>query len=504
MVGACTVLNRNGASFWSNLKGIFSRGAYFETAEVDEPYRTASRHDIPDWNPSSSNADEALLPSLSALRNQSRDLDRNESLARGPIENYVTNVVADGLRPQARIDHELLGITEEKAREFERKAERIFELHMRKNTADFHGKANFQTVQAQVLRAALLDGDCIVIRRHRERPHGILPTCLQLIEGARIRNPGVAKNPKTDIREGVELDATGMPIAFHIARTGADHFLGTETVRVPRFDNAGVPVVLHIFSKRLPEQSRGEPLLAPVIKKFKEISDYTEAEIRAAVVNAFFAIYVTSEMGSVFGDRASAHLARQIEEKPKERKFQKFGPGGLMVDLLPGEKVDNGAPGRPNSNFDPFVQAVIKQIGIGLGLPYEVLTQHYSSSYSAARAAILEAWKTFKVWRAWLVAEFCQPVWEWVISDAIERGLIDASGFDDPLKRHGWLSTQWAGTEMGSIDPLKDAKASEVEVNAGLRTRRSIVESQGRDFDKHVRDYESEKEAFQESRRMET
>jgi capsid protein len=50
---------------------------------------------------------------------------------------------------------------------------------------------------------------------------------------------------------------------------------------------------------------------------------------------------------------------------------------------------------------------------------------------------------------------------------------------------------------MGSIDPLKDAKASEVEVNAGLRTRRSIVESQGRDFDKHVRDHESEKRTFQ-------
>lgn len=167
-----------------------------------------------------------------------------------------------------------------------------------------------------------------------------------------------------------------------------------------------------------------------------------------------------------------------------------------MVDLLPGEKVDSGAPGRPNSNFDPFVQAVIKQIG--LGLPYEVLTKHYSSSYSAARAAILEAWKSFKVWRAWLVPEFCQPVWEWVISDAIERDLLDAPGFADPLKRHGWLSTQWAGTEMGSIDPLKDAKASEVEVKAGLRTRRSIVESQGRDFDKHVRDHEAEKRAFEE------
>ncbi len=483
-------------SLWSKVKGIFQASSYFETPPVDEPYRTASRLEPVEWNPSSSNADEALLPSLSALRNQSRDLDRNESLARGPLENIVTNVVADGLRPQARIDHELLGIPERAAREFERKAERIFDLHMRKDTADFHGKANFQTIQAQVMRAALLDGDCLVIRRERERPLSILSTCLQVIEGARLRNPAFAPNPKIDIREGVELDGSGMPVAFHIARTDVDHFLGSETMRVPRFDDDGVQAVLHIFPKRLPGQSRGEPFLAPVISKFKQISDYSEAELKAAVLNAFFATYVTSELGAVFGDRSTAHLVKASDEKPRQRKFNKFGPGGLMIDLLPGEKVENAAPGRPNSNFDPFVQAVIKQIGIGLGLPYEVMTQHFSSSYSAARAAILEAWKAFKVWRSWLVAEFCQPVWEWVITDAIEKGLLSAPGFDDPLKRHAFLATQWAGTEMGSIDPLKEAKAHEVEILSSVKSRRSIVESQGRDFDKNARECSEERLTF--------
>lgn len=484
-------------SIWSKFKGIFTGATYFETPYVDEPYRTASQEDLGGWNPSASSADEALLPSLVTLRNQSRDLDRNESLARGPLENMVTNIVADGLRPQARIDHELLGIDEKAAREFERKAERIFDLHMRKDTADFHRKASFPTIQAQVLRAALLDGDCIVIRRHQERPLSILPVCLQVIEGSRLRNPVLPLSPRKDIREGVELDDSGVPVAFHIARTNADHFIGTDTVRVPRFDEEGVPSVLHIFSKRLPGQSRGEPFLAPVISKFKQISDYTEAEIKAAVINAFFATFVTSEIGSPFGDRATAHLVRQPgDEKPKQRRFNKFGPGGLMVDLLPGEKVDNGTPGRPNSNFDPFVQAVIKQIGIGLGLPYEVLTQHFSSSYSAARAAILEAWKAFKVWRSWLVAELCQPVWEWVITDAIEKGLLSAPGFEDPLRRQAYLSTQWAGTEMGSIDPLKEAKANEVEILSGVKSRRSIVESQGRDFDKHARECREERELF--------
>ncbi|MDQ3231047.1 MAG: phage portal protein [Pseudobdellovibrionaceae bacterium] len=484
-------------SIWSRVKGIFGAGSWYEMPAVDSPYRSTSRESpvAREWHAASSNADEALLPVLGTLRDQSRDLDRNESIARGALENYVTNVVGDGLRPQSRIDHELIGIPEDRARQFERRAEKIFALHMAKNTADFHGKANFATLQAQALRSSMLDGDCLAIRRHRERPGAILPTCVQIVEGARVQNPSIGINPKTDIREGVELDSTGMPVAYHVGKTGVDRFIGSETVRAPRFDSEGVAAVLHLFQQRLPEQSRGEPFLTPVIEKFKQISRYSEAEISAAVINAFFATYVTSEMGGVFGDRSKAHLVRPDDEKPRERKIHKFGPG-MMVELLPGEKLDGGSPGRPNANFDAFVQAVLKQIGIGLSIPYEVLTQHFSSSYSAARAAILEAWKVFRVRRAWLVTEFCQPVWEWILTDAIRDGLLEAPGFDDPLKRQAYFAAQWCGTEMEAIDPLKEAKANQTEIETGVKSRRFIVESQGRDYDKQQQEYEEEAKIF--------
>jgi lambda family phage portal protein len=477
-------------TIWSRVRSVFT-----PFSQVDNAYRSTTREpgSTSEWNPPSSNADESLLPVLATLRDQSRDLDRNESIARGALENYITNVVGDGLRPQSRIDHELIGITEEKAREFERRAEKIFSLHMSRNTADWHGMSSFATLQAQALRSSMLDGDCLAVRRFRNRPGAILGTAVQIIEASRIRTPMDIKSD-IDVREGVELDRTGMPIAYHVGKTGADRFLGSETVRVPRFDSQGTAAALHLILQRLPRQSRGEPFLAPVIDKFKQISRYSEAEIDAAVINAFFAASLTSEVGGIFGDRSKAHLANP-QTKPPERKYHKFGPGTIL-ELLPGEKLEGTTPGRPNMNFDAFVQAVIKQIGIGLSIPYEVLTQHFSSSYSAARAAILEAWKVFKVRRAWLVSEFCQPVWEWVIADAIESGLLDAPGFDDPLKRHAWLSAQWCGTEMEAIDPLKEAKASETEIAIGVKSRRFIVESQGRDFDKQIQEYEEENKIF--------
>ena len=66
---------------------------------------------------------------------------------------------------------------------------------------------------------------------------------------------------------------------------------------------------------------------------------------------------------------------------------------GAVIDLGEGEKANMVNPGRPNPNFDPFVIAVLKQIGAALEIPYEILIMAFSSNYSASRAAILEFFK---------------------------------------------------------------------------------------------------------------
>lgn len=69
---------------------------------------------------------------------------------------------------------------------------------------------------------------------------------------------------------------------------------------------------------------------------------------------------------------------------------------GQAVNLLPGESIEAPDPGRPNPAFDPFWTAMVRQIGMALEMPFEVLVAHFQSSYSAARAALLMAWKAFR------------------------------------------------------------------------------------------------------------
>ncbi len=119
---------------------------------------------------------------------------------------------------------------------------------------------------------------------------------------------------------------------------------------------------------------------------------------------------------------------------------------GTVVELAEGEKANAVAPGRPNSNFDPFVMALIKQIGAALEIPYEILIMAFTNNYSASRAAILEFFKTIKMYRTWFVMDFCQPVYEEWLAEAVARGRVAAPGFfADPVIRKAYCSAEWNG-----------------------------------------------------------
>jgi len=62
----------------------------------------------------------------------------------------------------------------------------------------------------------------------------------------------------------------------------------------------------------------------------------------------------------------------------------------------------------------------------------EVLIKHFTASYSAARASLLEAWKFYLNRRHWFAAGFCQPIFEAWFAEAVSLGRIPAPGFDMP------------------------------------------------------------------------
>jgi capsid protein len=90
-----------------------------------------------------------------------------------------------------------------------------------------------------------------------------------------------------------------------------------------------------------------------------------------------------------------------------------------------------------------------------LEIPYELLVKHFTVSYSARRAALLEARKSFRMRRTWLASDFCQPIYEEWFAEAVAKGRIDIQVSLNPLIRKAYTQAEWYGPAPGQIDPLK-------------------------------------------------
>ncbi len=469
-------------------------------------YRTANpnNRNTAGWITTDGSADTDTLPDLQVLRQQSSDLVRNEALPAGIIAANVTAVVGTGIVPQARVNAEYLGLSDEQADAWQRKAEAIFMQAADKSHWDVERKQNFWQQQATVQRSMKERGDAFAVRRYKPRAGKKLGLAVQLVEADRVSTPTGGNYVDRDIRAGCERDEDGAPVAWHIAQVHPGERYMAQPVaqaqrwaRVEAFDKNGDPLVLPMIPILRPGQTRGVPYLAPVIEQLKQLTRYTEAEIAAAVVSGMLAVMVTSPapVGPLGPSMAVPGMVAGKAPGQGPAKINRL-QSGMILDLAPGEDVQVVNSTRPNTAFDPFVMAVLRQVGAGLEIPFEILVQHFQSSYSAARAALMQWWRFVMRERDLLVMSFCQPCWEWALTEAIAEGWLAAPGFfDDPMIRAAWLGCDWIGAGAPQIDPLKEAKAASEWNALGIWSLQDIAAQQGKDHDRTHRQLVREKKA---------
>jgi lambda family phage portal protein len=412
-------------------------------------------------------ANAVLTYDIQTLRDRSRDLCRNNPLALGAINTKVSNIIGTGLRLQSCVNWRFLGMTETQADEWKETVEREFSLWAESKDSDVERALDFYEQQELAIRSVFESGDAFVLLPHVATPGMPYRTRIQLIEADRVCNEGNQADTET-LCMGVEKNSYGAPVAYHVmsSHPGAIPFVDWTWRKIPAFGaKTGRRNILHMYFKRRPGQSRGVPDLAPVIEALKQLGRYTEGELMAAVISGMFTVFVKSEGEGVF---APMDPTGETGGKATDEDY-KLGPGAI-VGLDPNEDVTTANPGRPNQAFDPFVQSILRQIGVALELPFEILVKHFTSSYSAARAALLDAWKYFLGRRRWMSANFCQPIYEAWLEEAIALGRIEAPGFlgGDPAIRKAYADAYWIGPARGQIDELKEVQAAEIRVRRGF------------------------------------
>jgi lambda family phage portal protein len=429
------------------------------------------KRSLSQWSPFPTDADTAVIYDLSILRGRSRDLIRNSPIAAGAVNTAVTNVVGIGLKLQARPDRSILNFSEDEADAWEAKTETEFRLWAESQDSHMQRSLTFADIQDVAFRQVLENGDVFAVMGRSNRKFSPYSLAIQLIEADRVLNEGRTANSATLI-EGVEKDENGAPKAYHICDQHPGNFLlggqGLTWKIIPAFgEKTGLRNVIHLSRTLRPGQSRGVPYLAPVIETIKQLTRYTENEVTAAVVSAMFTVFLKTELGMSGIGLTSMDETGKAKASTDDLKLG----NGMMVELRPGESIETANPGRPNSAFDPFIKAILEQVGVALEIPFEILIGHFSASYSASRAALQEAWRFFRGRRAWLARSFCQLIYENWLYEAVALGRIQAPGFfNDPLLRKGYSGALWIGEAPSQIDPMKEADAAEKRLMLGIST----------------------------------
>lgn len=471
---------------------VFGGGGGYEGARASRELMT--------WTPALRSADAELLPDLNSLQARVHDLSRNYALVSGGMQAQLDNVIGSGLKLVAKPDYRALGISADDAAAWARETEAKYRQWA--DDIDCYCDASRQQPIAGLLgmayRSFMTTGEIVGTAEWLDRHPFKFKTAIQLIDSARLSNP-YGQNDTDALRAGIERSKFAEPIAYHFRNAlPSDARFGSDTYtwqRVEKETPWGRTKVFHIFDPDLPGQTRGKASIVAGIAKAKVLERFQKTALEAAIVNSMYAAVIESDFDyaqaaeALEGTGQATDLATSALESQAAFHAQ---TGGVRMDgvkiphLYPGESLKFTSSNHPGPNFSEFEKATLRHLASALNISYEQLARDYSdTNYSGARAGMIEAWKFFTQ-RRFKIAGRLSTIWYalW-LEEAIDSGtvILPAGAPDFYAAKTAWTRCSWIGPGKGSIDPLKESKSDQIELEMGTLTLEMACAERGYDWE---------------------
>lgn len=461
--------------------------------EVETAHHAASwrAKDLASWLPTRISPDAALNPELDTIVARADDLARNNGIAAGAERTLIDNVVGPRVSLKPNPDRIALGRNADWAHDWSRQVESQWASFADTVWFDATQRLTFHAATRLLFRTIASAGEALALPLWLTDRGSRWNTTIQLIDPARLSNPNQRSDTAT-LRGGIEIDRYGAPIAYHVRKSHPGDLFGTmmlpsgEWERIPAYMPWGRTRVLHIFDPDRIGQNRGKPLVTGIMRQFKMFDHYMTEEVRQAVLNAMiFAALETplDQQGIVEMMGGDTGALGDYSSALKEWRVQMRG--GAIIPIPPGTKLSPFIPTRPASALDAFATVMLRYIGTGLNMPYELVFKDFSkTNYSSARAALLEAWRYFGSCRQFIADSWSSPIYELWFEEAVNRGGIipDCSPSDFYSNRVAWTRCKWICAGRGWVDPVKEADAAVIRMRNGLSTLEDECAEQGRDW----------------------
>jgi lambda family phage portal protein len=428
-----------------------------------------------DWLTLTKSADADIRYTLKAMRARSRDLTQNNDYARRYLDLVAANVVGPrGIQLQVRA-REPDGRLDQVANQL---LEAEWHAWGRAGTCTVDGRLSWVDAQRVAIESVVRDGEVFVLMvEDRGNRFGFR---LQFIDADLV---DVEHNAELEgggqVRMGVEVDAAGRPVAYHVRTRHPDDY--QHTGRAGRVERIPAERMLHLFRADRIGQTRGVPWTATAMTRLKMLGGYEEAELVAARIGASKMGFFTSDSGEDYGadgtedtgDLRMEVAPGQFEQLPKGVDFKTFDPQ------------------HPNAAFKDFEKAMLRGIASGLGVSYTSLANDLEAvSYSSIRQGLLEERDFWRMHQHWLVEHLCQPVYARWLRQVLATGVTTL-----PERKYDkFVATTWVPRGWQWVDPRNEAEAQIMAINNGLMTRTQALAERGLDVEDVMRELAAEAE----------
>ena len=388
------------------------------------------------------------------LMKRARDLAENVGLVRSILMKFASHTAAN-ISYQARTENP----------EVNTEVEAYWAEWWDK--CDLTTRHTGSTLMQVAMMSMLRDGDFLfVLVRDKD---GNLK--IQGIEADRLGDPFKVYT-SLDLIGGIHIDRdTGAPSAYDIYNRSIGDFYTYQTT-IPSSQ------AFHLFDPLRIDQYRGISAFHTAINDCTDIYDIINFE-KMAAKNASSQAGIVKRNNNNASDLSS--LTNDEDLNGNTIKLEAIESGKISY-LEPGEDIIfPDGPSRPSGAFAEFHKILLRNICLGLGIPYSFAVDPSAMSGPTARLEMQQAGRTFRRYQKLLDDKVLRPIKNIVIADGVARGLIE--------NNVGSRTTRGIfnfGANV-SIDLGRESASAISEFKTGLRTAADIYAERGQDFESAMR-----------------
>lgn len=426
------------------------------------------------WTAPSSGPVQSVEPALRTLRNRVRDAVRNEPLAAAIVRVWVNGLIGSGI----------VARTPGEAPKTRQKIDQAWNAWMPK--AEAGGVFDFYGLQVLAVRGLIESGECFLRIRYRKLGPGLkVPVQIEVIESDLLPQYDRMLENGSRIIQGIEFDADGQRVAYHFYRHHPGDKQGgdmTNLLRIP------ADQVSHVFMPTRPGQVRGVSPLAPVLTKLRALGNFDDAVLHRQEISNLFAGFVETPAASFVAGAidpltGAPQTVNSLTGKPPEETdasgipFVGLEPG-TMHELLPGESVKFSEPPDAGTNYADFMRVQYQAIAAGTGIPYELMSGDLRDVSDRTLRVSMNEWLRLIESVQWTVVipKVCQFVRNAWSDAALLGGVLSAKEVAIANR------AEWTPPRQRYIHPVQDVESMRKEVEAGFRSRSSVIAELGRDI----------------------